>query len=113
MLIFIRPWGDVDNDVCLGSINVKQQKCFGENNNNHHVLGITAMKMMKKVKGRRKIREPRFCFKTKSEVDVLDDGYKWRKYGQKVVKDTQHPRYLYLYPFPSYFSSTNICILTL
>ncbi|KAI3838174.1 hypothetical protein MKX03_016375 [Papaver bracteatum] len=89
------PWGDVDhNDGCLGS-TVKQQKCLGENNNNHHVLGITAMKMMKKVKGRRKIREPRFCFKTKSEVDVLDDGYKWRKYGQKVVKDTQHPRSYY------------------
>lgn len=44
-------------------------------------------------KARRKVREPRFCFKTMSDVDVLDDGYKWRKYGQKVVKNTQHPRY--------------------
>ncbi|KAH0940418.1 hypothetical protein HID58_000055, partial [Brassica napus] len=35
--------------------------------------------------------EPRFCFKTLSDVDVLDDGYRWRKYGQKVVKNTQHP----------------------
>lgn len=41
------------------------------------------------------MREPRFCFKTLSEVDVLDDGYKWRKYGQKVVKNTQHPRSYY------------------
>jgi hypothetical protein len=40
------------------------------------------------------VREPRFCFKTMSDVDVLDDGYKWRKYGQKVVKNTQHPRYV-------------------
>lgn len=47
---------------------------------------------MKKMKGRRKVREPRFSFKTMSDVDVLDDGYKWRKYGQKVVKNTQHPR---------------------
>ena len=45
-------------------------------------------------KARRKVREPRFCFKTMSDVDVLDDGYKWRKYGQKVVKNTQHPRYI-------------------
>lgn len=52
---------------------------------------------MKKVKAKRKVREPRFCFKTMSEVDVLDDGYKWRKYGQKVVKNTQHPRYIYMY----------------
>ncbi|KAL6960340.1 WRKY transcription factor [Sarracenia purpurea var. burkii] len=57
----------------------------------HVGLGVSAMKM-KKIKGRRKVREPRFCFKTMSDVDVLDDGYKWRKYGQKVVKNTQHPR---------------------
>lgn len=45
-----------------------------------------------KVKMRRKLREPRFCFQTRSDVDVLDDGYKWRKYGQKVVKNSLHPR---------------------
>lgn len=50
---------------------------------------------MKKVKVRRKLREPRFCFQTMSDVDVLDDGYKWRKYGQKVVKNTHHPRSYY------------------
>ncbi|XP_020213068.1 probable WRKY transcription factor 13 isoform X2 [Cajanus cajan] len=61
---------------------------------NHHHLGVSSMKM-KKVKARRKVREPRFCFKTMSDVDVLDDGYKWRKYGQKVVKNTQHPRSYY------------------
>jgi hypothetical protein len=47
-----------------------------------------------KMKIRRKMREPRFCFQTRSEVDVLDDGYKWRKYGQKVVKNSLHPRYI-------------------
>lgn len=47
-----------------------------------------------KVKVRRKLREPRFCFQTRSDVDVLDDGYKWRKYGQKVVKNSLHPRYV-------------------
>lgn len=45
-----------------------------------------------KMKVRRKMREPRFCFQTRSDVDVLDDGYKWRKYGQKVVKNSLHPR---------------------
>jgi hypothetical protein len=47
------------------------------------------------MKVRRKMREPRFCFQTRSDVDVLDDGYKWRKYGQKVVKNSLHPRYIY------------------
>jgi hypothetical protein len=29
---------------------------------------------------------------TNSEVDLLDDGYRWRKYGQKVVKGNPYPR---------------------
>ncbi|XP_062185221.1 probable WRKY transcription factor 12 [Phragmites australis] len=48
-----------------------------------------------RMKVRRKIREPRFCFQTRSDVDVLDDGYRWRKYGQKVVKNSVHPRSYY------------------
>ncbi|CAI9269068.1 unnamed protein product [Lactuca saligna] len=48
-----------------------------------------------RTKMRRKLREPRFCFQTRSDVDVLDDGYKWRKYGQKVVKNSLHPRSYY------------------
>ncbi|KAK4344861.1 hypothetical protein RND71_035037 [Anisodus tanguticus] len=48
-----------------------------------------------KVKVRRKLREPRFCFQTRTDIDVLDDGYKWRKYGQKVVKNSLHPRSYY------------------
>ncbi|KAL9241471.1 hypothetical protein vseg_015581 [Gypsophila vaccaria] len=58
-------------------------------------LGVSGLMKMKKMKTRRKVREPRFCFKTMSDVDVLDDGYKWRKYGQKVVKNTLHPRSYY------------------
>ncbi|KAK2977842.1 hypothetical protein RJ640_012088, partial [Escallonia rubra] len=29
---------------------------------------------------------------TKSEIDHLEDGYRWRKYGQKAVKDSPFPR---------------------
>jgi hypothetical protein len=32
---------------------------------------------------------------TKSEVDHLEDGYRWRKYGQKAVKNSPFPRYLF------------------
>jgi hypothetical protein len=31
---------------------------------------------------------------TTSEIDILDDGYRWRKYGQKVVKGNPNPRYV-------------------
>ncbi|KAK4801142.1 hypothetical protein SAY86_021629 [Trapa natans] len=37
----------------------------------------------------------RFAFKTKSEVEILDDGYKWRKYGKKMVKNSPNPRNYY------------------
>ncbi|KAK9116551.1 hypothetical protein Sjap_015498 [Stephania japonica] len=50
-------------------------------------------------KGKKRIRQPRFAFLTKSEVDHLEDGYRWRKYGQKAVKNSPYPR--------SYYRCTN------
>ncbi|GMJ04635.1 WRKY DNA-binding protein 57 [Hibiscus trionum] len=50
-------------------------------------------------KGQKRVRQPRFAFMTKSEVDHLEDGYRWRKYGQKAVKNTPFPR--------SYYRCTN------
>ncbi|CAA6670142.1 unnamed protein product [Spirodela intermedia] len=47
----------------------------------------------------RAVREPRVVVQTTSEVDILDDGYRWRKYGQKVVKGNPNPR--------SYYKCTN------
>ncbi|KAE8719803.1 putative WRKY transcription factor 28 [Hibiscus syriacus] len=52
-----------------------------------------------RYKGQKRIRQPRFAFMTKSEVDHLEDGYRWRKYGQKAVKNSPFPR--------SYYRCTN------
>ncbi|KAK9051024.1 hypothetical protein SSX86_027649 [Deinandra increscens subsp. villosa] len=52
-----------------------------------------------KRKGPKRIRQPRFAFMTKSEIDHLEDGYRWRKYGQKAVKNSPFPR--------SYYRCTN------
>ncbi|MED6157546.1 Transcription factor [Stylosanthes scabra] len=49
---------------------------------------------VKKTKQKRQ-REARFAFMTKSEVDHLEDGYRWRKYGQKAVKNSPFPRSYY------------------
>ncbi|KAL3508963.1 hypothetical protein ACH5RR_028364 [Cinchona calisaya] len=46
-------------------------------------------------KGEKKPRQQRFAFVTKSEVDHLEDGYRWRKYGQKAVKNSPFPRSYY------------------
>ncbi|KAL2896904.1 putative WRKY transcription factor 50 [Bienertia sinuspersici] len=37
----------------------------------------------------------RVAFRMKSEIDVVDDGYKWRKYGKKMVKNSPNPRNYY------------------
>nr|WLQ22451.1 WRKY11 [Anisodus acutangulus] len=48
-----------------------------------------------KKKGEKKQKEQRFAFMTKSEIDNLEDGYRWRKYGQKAVKNSNFPRNYY------------------
>lgn len=56
-------------------------------------------------KGEKKQKEPRFAFVTKSEVDHLEDGYRWRKYGQKAVKNSPYPRYTLLIILKIFLSS--------
>uniref|UniRef100_A0ACD5UXB1 Uncharacterized protein n=1 Tax=Avena sativa TaxID=4498 RepID=A0ACD5UXB1_AVESA len=53
----------------------------------------------KTTKGQKRARQPRFAFMTKTEIDHLEDGYRWRKYGQKAVKNSPFPR--------SYYRCTN------
>ncbi|CAN5957054.1 unnamed protein product [Sphagnum jensenii] len=49
----------------------------------------------KKSAGMKRVREPRYSIKTRTDVDIMDDGFKWRKYGQKAVKNSPHPRNYY------------------
>ncbi|KAG5043722.1 hypothetical protein GLYMA_03G176600v4 [Glycine max] len=44
--------------------------------------------------------EPRIVMQSFTDSEVLGDGFRWRKYGQKVVKGNPYPR--------SYFRCTNI-----
>ncbi|KAG7946701.1 hypothetical protein I3843_14G054700 [Carya illinoinensis] len=62
--------------------NAKRWKQEGENE------GLSAS-------GSRTVREPRVVVQTTSDIDILDDGYRWRKYGQKVVKGNPNPRSYY------------------
>ncbi|XP_061365179.1 WRKY transcription factor WRKY24-like [Gastrolobium bilobum] len=62
--------------------DAKRWKIEGENE------GISAA-------GSRTVREPRVVVQTTSDIDILDDGYRWRKYGQKVVKGNPNPRSYY------------------
>ncbi|KAE8732929.1 putative WRKY transcription factor 3 [Hibiscus syriacus] len=55
----------------------------------------TEIRVTEPASSHRTVTEPRIIVQTTSEVDLLDDGYKWRKYGQKIVKGNPHPRSYY------------------
>ncbi|KAG2303919.1 hypothetical protein Bca52824_032570 [Brassica carinata] len=68
-----------------------------DNEGNQHGVGESSKQLTKqgKGKGEKKEREARVAFMTKSEIDHLEDGYRWRKYGQKAVKNSSYPRSYY------------------
>lgn len=55
----------------------------------------TKKQLKAKKTNEKRQRQPRVAFMTKSEVDHLEDGYRWRKYGQKAVKNSPFPRSYY------------------
>lgn len=57
-----------------------------------HYDGIKDERERKRGSRVRKTTRPRFAFQTKSADDILDDGFRWRKYGQKAVKNSIYPR---------------------
>ncbi|XP_031092613.1 WRKY transcription factor 1-like isoform X1 [Ipomoea triloba] len=66
-----------EDDHCGGPDSKKQKKCLSSPDDN-------------KPHG-----EPRHVVQTMSEVDIVNDGYRWRKYGQKLVKGNPNPRSYY------------------
>ncbi|KAL1211341.1 putative WRKY transcription factor 58 [Cardamine amara subsp. amara] len=73
-------------------------KDHDDDNNDDDEEDLPASKIRKIDGGsttHRSVTEPKIIVQTRSEVDLLDDGYRWRKYGQKVVKGNPHPRSYY------------------
>ncbi|KAK7353873.1 hypothetical protein VNO80_19326 [Phaseolus coccineus] len=48
----------------------------------------------------KEVKQHRYAFQTTSPIDVLDDGYQWRKYGKKIVKNNSFPRSYYRCVYP-------------
>ncbi|XP_020206865.1 probable WRKY transcription factor 51 [Cajanus cajan] len=59
-----------------------------KNNNNNNM-------QLKCKNGNKAGVGPRIAFRTKSELEIMDDGYKWRKYGKKSVKSNCNLRNYY------------------
>ncbi|KAG8077302.1 hypothetical protein GUJ93_ZPchr0007g5632 [Zizania palustris] len=70
---------------------VRQARAEGEDGANSKKPNKPA----KKEAAEKRQRQPRVAFLTKSDVDHLEDGYRWRKYGQKAVKNSSYPRSYY------------------
>ncbi|CAK9237608.1 unnamed protein product [Sphagnum troendelagicum] len=43
----------------------------------------------------KRVKQPKRCIKTRTDVEIMDDNFKWRKYGQKAVKNSPYPRNYY------------------
>ncbi|XP_025015844.2 probable WRKY transcription factor 56 isoform X2 [Ricinus communis] len=97
----------IDPQVVLPDIDwvalLSSQSVVGENRpmmmENASLIGETGAEEEKgnkdKLRKSGRIKKhitPRFAFQTRSADDILDDGYRWRKYGQKAVKNSSYPR---------------------
>ena len=90
--------GIVANDMMISSTsrpNTILQNSTNTNNENpdDHEEENKDNKTRRAAGRTRKVARPRFAFQTRSADDILDDGYRWRKYGQKAVKNSAYPRY--------------------
>ncbi|KAM7269649.1 hypothetical protein ACFE04_025146 [Oxalis oulophora] len=83
---------DEDDRATHGSVSLG---CDGEGDESESKRRKTEGYATEMSGATRAIREPRVVVQTTSEVDILDDGYRWRKYGQKVVKGNPNPRSYY------------------
>uniref|UniRef100_A0A9I9DBT6 WRKY domain-containing protein n=1 Tax=Cucumis melo TaxID=3656 RepID=A0A9I9DBT6_CUCME len=85
---------DNNNNVVIGGVKEGDIVISGGNNHNNN-NNIKYKGRMVMGKRRSAMASPRIAFQTRSVEDVLDDGYRWRKYGQKAVKHSNHPRSYY------------------
>lgn len=77
---------DVESPSCsLSPVNVTVELPSRD----HTVIGEKSKKKAKKTS------QPCVALQTRSETDILEDGYRWRKYGQKAVKRSTYPRSYY------------------
>nr|QCV57329.1 WRKY transcription factor [Fagopyrum tataricum] len=84
-----------DEQPALDHNLVKEEEQEDQNPQNKTCTKQPLKPMKTNQKRKKKEREPRIAFMTKSEVDHLEDGYRWRKYGQKAVKNSPFPRSYY------------------
>ncbi|KAL9241177.1 hypothetical protein vseg_015318 [Gypsophila vaccaria] len=97
----VRPMGGCETAIVavpddtqpLSITPVRQQR-------DEHDDNLTPKRRKKGVDGAnimcvKPVLESRHVIQTVSEVDIVNDGFRWRKYGQKMVKGNPNPRSYY------------------
>lgn len=87
------PSSDQIDLAGLFSTGSMEQKPISSVSRNIREVDQNGSRNKSKFGKKKKYIPPRVAFHTRSAEDILDDGYKWRKYGQKSVKNSVHPRY--------------------
>ncbi|XWS60383.1 hypothetical protein CRYUN_Cryun07bG0031600 [Craigia yunnanensis] len=75
-----REWLE-DSEISEVAIDKDEPKAKGWNCTENENKGVTGS-------ASKTARGDRITFRTRSDYEVFDDGYKWRKYRQKMVKGT-------------------------
>ncbi|KAJ1689573.1 hypothetical protein LUZ63_013728 [Rhynchospora breviuscula] len=86
------------SEAAIGTHQPVQGSLLNEEAEENGASGSSGSSSKEKGKGTgrgKKATRPRFAFQTRSANDILDDGYRWRKYGQKAVKNSAYPRSYY------------------
>ncbi|GMH31493.1 hypothetical protein Nepgr_033336 [Nepenthes gracilis] len=85
------------NEFCESKIDMDQEfrssSCEGGGRSADR--GMIRSSTEKRGDCHKKSGRHKYAFHTRSEVDILEDGYRWRKYGQKTVKNNRFPRNYY------------------
>ncbi|CAN1154052.1 Probable WRKY transcription factor 75 [Linum perenne] len=92
----------VSNEYDIHDLVLKKNKSVHHHHHNHNhnqeeqplTMGSAAADGIQGEK-KKKVKKTKNAFQTRSQVDILDDGYRWRKYGQKAVKNNKFPRSYY------------------
>ena len=61
--------------------------CFRKSENQSNEAGIPG----------EGVQEPRIVVQNSTDTEITTDGFRWRKYGQKVVKGNPYPRLRFNY----------------
>ena len=54
-------------------------------------------------------KKPKLVVHAAGDVSISGDGYRWRKYGQKMVKGNPHPRCMPIYFYFVFIFSLDFC----